>query len=94
MHACICTNIYIQIKIKSKGNSDEEQYFCSKDSLSTGENVLAVDFFSPEPQLNFTKPNFQHGLHAIAFITFSHCVLMYKGKDYSTASKYSVLKGG
>lgn len=52
-------------------------------------------FFFPERQLsNFTKPDFQHGLHTIAFITFSRCVLMYKGKDYSTASKYSVLKGG
>lgn len=60
-----------------------------------GGNVLAMDFFFSKRHLsNITKPDFQHGLHTIAFITFSHCVLMYKGKDYSAASKYSVLKGG
>lgn len=51
--------------------------------------------FPPERQLSkSTKSRFQHGLAALAFITFPHCVLMYKGKDCSTASKYSVLKGG
>lgn len=94
MRARICKNIYTDKKKKRKGNSDEDQYFCSRDPLCMGENVLAKDFFFPESQLNLRKPDFQHGLHTIAFITFSHCVLMYKGKDYSTASKYSVLKGG
>lgn len=68
--------------------------FVQRTHSAWGKNPLTMDFFPPEPQFNFTKPHFQHGLHANAFITFSHCVLMYKGKDYSAASKYSVLKGG
>lgn len=46
MRARICKNIYTDKKKKRKGNSDEDQYFCSRDPLCMGENVLAKDFFS------------------------------------------------
>lgn len=94
MHTHFCTNIYIDTKNR-KGEYDEAaasflEVLPVHGGVCTGNGF----FFSKRQLSNITKPDFQHGLHTIAFITFSHCVLMYKGKDYSAASKYSVLKGG
>lgn len=93
MHTHFCTSIDTDTKNR-KGEYDEAASLLEVLPVHGGECTGNGFFFSKCQLSNITKPDFQHGLHTIAFITLSHCVLMYKGKDYSAASKYSVLKGG